>query len=240
MIMTAPARTGFLAVLCGFITLIVFYEEGPVVSQGFADFMNNQNFGNGFLFAGLGIIMGFFWDAFHASISALEPYRRLMTQKRSQPAEKSILLSRPTTAVTGLWQPLLLADVFGAAVAFTGVLAEFAPIFLANISFRLTITFPTHLVCTWLSVSIMGAMILLLLVSFLIRWPVLPVGPDTVAGVAYYVCESKMLESMKGLSTMSSQERGRRLKAEKRRYRLFAKGDVGADGKVKYRIDYAE
>ena len=66
LIMHPGTRAAFAAVLCGFTVIIVFYETGPVVSEGFERFMNSQNFGNSFLFTSIGIMMGFFWDSFHS------------------------------------------------------------------------------------------------------------------------------------------------------------------------------
>src|SRR3569833_1832502 len=82
----------------------------------------------------------------------LEPYRRLAAGP--QPAEMSILIQRASTTFTGLWQAIRLLDLFGSAVAFTDMLSKITPILLANIPFRLTLTWTTHSVCTWLSVAI--------------------------------------------------------------------------------------
>lgn len=38
----------------------------------------------------------------------------------------------------------------------------------------------------WLAVTILSTMILVLLGSFLVKWPELPIDPSTIAGAMYY------------------------------------------------------
>lgn len=166
----------------------------------------------------------------------LEPYRRLAAHP--QPAETSILMARPATPFTGLWQAVRLWRVFSSAVALTGILSAFAPIFLANVSFRLTLTFTTHLVCTWTSVSLLAAMIALLVFSFFVTWPKLDVEPSTIAGCIYHVCDSSFAANLEGLSTAGQKERDRRVREVGRRYCLARR--VGVSDESRLGIDYAD
>src|SRR3569833_4118932 len=131
----------------------------------------------------------------------LEPYRRLAAGPQS--AEASILIPRATTAFTGLWQAVVLRDIFGGAVAFAGVLSMFTPSFLANIPYKLTLTWTTYRVCTWLSVAILVIMILVLIGSGIVKWPSLPVEPSTIAGCMYYVSFSVLLFVFVGVLSLS-------------------------------------
>lgn len=165
----------------------------------------------------------------------LEPYRRLAAGPQS--AEASILIPRATTAFTGLWQAVVLRDIFGGAVAFAGVLSKFTPIFLANIPFKLTLTWTTYRVCTWLSVAILVIMILVLIGSGFVKWPSLPVEPSTIAGCMYYVSKSDMLKDLEGASTMTQKEREKWLWTRGRRYHLSRA--MGVPGETRVGIDYA-
>jgi len=165
----------------------------------------------------------------------LEPYRRLAV--RPQPAEASILIPRATTALTGVWQAVILRNVFGGAVATVSVLSKFTPIFLANIPFKLTLTWTMHSVCTWLSVAILTTMALVLITSFFTKWPSVPAEPSTIAGCIYYVRESEMLRDFEGMSLMSQREREKRLRVKGRKYHLLE--IVGGSGETRVGIDYA-
>ena len=50
-------------------------------------------------------------------------------------------------------------------------------------------------------------MVLVLLWSFFVRWPHMPVDPTTIAGAMYYVTDSYMLSNFQGLSTLEREER---------------------------------
>ncbi len=110
--------------------------------------------------------------------------------------------------------------VYLVAVAFTAGLAEFMPILLNNVPFRVTQTWVAHQVCTWLAVAVLGLMVLVVVASFFVRWPHMPVDPSTIAGAMYYVCDSPGLVSPPGgshhrfgagLSTLDGRERDRRV-----------------------------
>ena len=98
-----------------------------------------------------------------------------------------------------------------ALVALTSIFSEFMPILLNNIPFRITQTFVTHLVCTWLAVGILGAMLLVVLASFFIKWPHMPADVTTIAGTMYYVFDSGMLWSFEGLGPAPPKERDWRI-----------------------------
>ncbi|KAK0624107.1 hypothetical protein B0T14DRAFT_583265 [Immersiella caudata] len=229
-VLKLASRLGLLAALCGFLILIVVYETATTTGA-FGKFMNGRNFGSGFLFTGLGLVMDFFWDEFFSWTSMLEPYRRLAL--RPQPASTSILIPRATTALTGIWQAMTLGNVFGGTVAFASVLSKFTPIFLANIPFRLTLTWTMHRVCAWLSVAILSSMILVLVGSFFIRWPDLPVEPSTIAGSMYYVFDSDVLKDLEGMSLMGQDETERRLSKQGRKYYLSRFIDVSGIARVR-------
>jgi hypothetical protein len=141
-------------------------------------------------------------------------------------------MPRATTALTGIWQAVKLGNIFGGAVAVVSVLSKFTPIFLANIPFRLTLTWTMHRVCAWLSVAILTSMVLVLVGSFCIKWPHLPVDPSTIAGCMFYVCDSDMLKDFKGMSLMGQRERERRLGTQGRKCHLSEIIGVSGEARV--------
>jgi len=129
----------------------------------------------------------------------MEPYRRMAKTSHPRPARTSVLAVRPSWVFPGLWAGIVRRDPVGFAVSFAGVLAKFMPLFLSNVPFRLTLTYSTHLVCTWTAVAILGVMIVVLLTCMVfVLWPSLPVDPETVAGTLYYVAHSSFLSSEQG------------------------------------------
>jgi len=58
-------RLLFLGILCGFLALILVYENTRN-SDAFEQFMDGQNFGSGFLFTTMGTVVALFWDGFYS------------------------------------------------------------------------------------------------------------------------------------------------------------------------------
>lgn len=128
--------------------------------------------------------------------------------------------------------------MFSAVVAFAGVLSKFTPILLANIPFSSTVTWQSHEACTWASVGILAVMVLVLVASFLVKWPYMPVDPGTIAGTMYYICDSRMLGDLGPAGESGGKgdkQVGGRLGA---RYR-FGK-TVGVSGRERIAVDYAD
>ncbi|KAI0180731.1 hypothetical protein GGR52DRAFT_577512 [Hypoxylon sp. FL1284] len=208
-------RSVFLFVLCGLLALILYYNNTGG-DTAFENFMDSESFGVRFLFTSVGVIISFFWASFFSSIAVLSPYQLLA--KSPQHARRSILLAPPTNAFSGLWSSIRRRHSFLAVVAVTSILSEFLTIFLGNIPFRITQTFLIHSVCTWSAVGILCIMILVVMGSFFVTWPHMPVDPSTVAGAMYYVCDSWMLGRFEGLSTMTRNDRDWRVNEMKLKY----------------------
>ena len=120
-------------------------------------------------------------------------------------------------------------------VAFTAILAEFMPILLSNVPFRVTQTWIASRACTWMAVGILGLMWLVVVGSFFVSWPHMPVDPSTIAGAVYYVCDSWMLWSLEGLSRLGKEECDGRIAELALRFRF---GDiVGLSGRRRVGVD---
>jgi hypothetical protein len=51
-----------------------------------------------------------------------------------------------------------------------------------------------------------------ILLSFVIRWPDMPVDPRSIAGAMYYVSESNMVDHFSGMAAMDGDDRKKRIK----------------------------
>ena len=169
-------------------------------------------------------------------VAVISPYHLL--EQKPQPAQRSILLAPPTNAISGIWTAVRRRHGYLAVVALTAVLAEFLPILLSEIPFRVTQTALVHRITTWIAVGVLGIMVLVLLCSFVVRWPRLPVDPTTIAGAMYYVTDSYMLNNFQGLSTVGREERDRGVANLGLRYQFGHM--MGMSGKPRSGVDVAK
>jgi hypothetical protein len=150
----------------------------------------------------------------------------------AQPPEKSILVGRPTNAFYGIYLATRQRHAFYMLTSLMAILSEFLPILLSNIPHKLTQVLLPTLVCTRLSLACLAAMIGIVLWSFFIRWPPMPVDPRSVAGALWYVCESRMLADFAGLAKMDGKERDKRVREMGKRYYygdLVGRTRIGVD-----------
>lgn len=80
-------------------------------------------------------------------------------------------------------------------------------------------------------------MILVLLVSFFVRRPYMPVNPNTISGCMYYLCDSVLLNDLAGLADMNDRERVCHLKQINGKCRFGLMDGVNAK-KKRVGIDY--
>ena len=233
-----PVSSGvFLVVLCGFTGLILYYELTQEKSN-FEHWMDTQTFGVRFLFGGTGVLISWFWDSRFTRVSTLEPYHRLAL--RPQPAQGSILLSPATSPLVGIVKSLIQGSFAVASVALMAILGKFTPILFSNIPFNPIQTFDTHQRCTWMAIGILALMIIVLLVNLVfVKYPRLPVDPETLGGGLFYLCDSQMTEELADESGTTESEVSRLgLLGRKKYYRL---GQLtGVSGRRRVGVDFAE
>lgn len=218
----------------GCVMIIATYYETTSLDSGFERFMDSRGFGIRFFFTALGVVIGGCMETFFRSVATILPYQQL--SKYALPAERSILLSPPTNAFYGLYSAFRQRSIFLGAVAFATVLAElFLPVTLSHVPFSHLDTYETQLVCAWLSISILALMILVILYSFVLQWPHMPVDPRTIAGAMFYVCDSWMLGTMEGMATLGKKERNSFVRAQRLRYEFSS--SEGVNGTERMNVD---
>ncbi|SPO04820.1 uncharacterized protein DNG_07505 [Cephalotrichum gorgonifer] len=228
-------RITFILFLLGLFIVVLYYHISVLrgSTSRFKKFMNSHNFGARFFFAGVGVVITFAWISFFVSIAIITPYQRMA--HTPQPPERSILLSRPTHALYGIFASLKDRRGFLVLVSLMSLLSEFLPLLLANVPFNLTQTYDTHLVCARLSLAILGLMILTLVGSLFVRWPDMPIDPRTVEGAMYYVSGSRVLRGrVEGVARMGAAEREKRVMEAGGRYFY---GDVDGGGRLGVEAD---
>lgn len=217
------------------VLIIATYYETTSLDSGFERFMDSRGFGIRFFFTALGVVIGGCMETFFRSVAVILPYQLLSTQ--ALPAGQSILLSPPTNAFYGVFSAFRQRSIFLGAVSFTTILAELLlPVTLSHIPFSHLDTYETQLVCAWLSISILASMMLVILYSFLIRWPHMPVDPRTIAGAMFYVCDSWMLGAMDGAATLGKKQRDSFIYSQRLNYEY--KISEGVSGKARMNVDF--
>jgi len=249
----------FLLVLCGLLTLVLYYEgtvyRDPSLSP-FEYFMDSQEFGVIMLFTSVGEFICFVWDHLFSSTYALSSRKNqggadeqttdftkkivlLQMAQKPQPAKLSVLKSRPTNVFVGLWGSLRERDLLGITMTFAGILSKLLPALLSGIPFQSAQTYLTHEICAWSVIAVLIVMIFVLIYHmWRIKWPIIPAGPDLLAGWMYYVCDSYMLRDFERLSLLGHRERDLRVVRMERLYRYGWM--TGVSGEKRMGIDYAE
>jgi hypothetical protein len=219
------------------VLVIATYYETTMRDSGFERFMDSRGFGVRFFFTALAVIVGGCMETFFRSVAIIWPYQQL--SKSALPAGHSILLSPPTNAFYGLYTAFRQGSLFLGAVSFAAILAELLlPVTLSHVPFSQLDTYETQVVCSWLSISILALMVLVILYSFLIQWPHMPVDPRTIAGAMFYVCDSWMLGTMEGMSTFGKKERDTIMRSQRLKY-VFSRTE-GVSGKQRMNVDFSE
>jgi len=233
--LTYTCRIGFILLLLSLMALLIYY----FLSRGdtpFELFMDSQTFGVKFLFAAIGGVIALFWCSLFLSIAAVAPFYHMFSSPsnctasffpslRGGGSQSPISWVNPTNAVSGVFTALRRRDVILFATGSMSLAGELLPVFLANIPYALTLTYDTHRTCTFLSLAILGVMVLVLVATLFVQWPFMPVDPRTLVGAMYYVVDSEML----------MRELAAREKSCESRY--FYSRVVGSNGQARMAVD---
>ncbi len=55
-----------------------------------------------------------------------------------------------------------------------------------------------------MAISVLAYMVVVLFISFFIKWPYLPVDPSTIAGSLYYICDSELFADLSRFGALES------------------------------------
>ncbi|KAH8880602.1 hypothetical protein GQ53DRAFT_890902 [Thozetella sp. PMI_491] len=211
-----PWRIVFFFFLTGLFVFIIYYNLNKFNDERVWRLMNAYAFGTRFIFAALGVLIAFSWQSFFLSVSIIVPYQ--LMARRSREAGESILMPRPTNPFSGIYAAAQHKHLYWFATSLMAILSDFLPILLSNVPFSLGSTQTSATICALMSIIILGLMMITMAASTFIKWPAMPVSPQTIAGAMYYVSQSRMLHNFEGISMMNSKDREKEVKAQRRRY----------------------
>ncbi|KAM7211538.1 hypothetical protein V8F06_013088, partial [Rhypophila decipiens] len=160
----------------------------------FEQFMDSQSIGVSILFTSLAVCITLFWDyIFSQSIVTTSSWWRFGSTLHLT-SRDMMMFTPPITVFDGFVKSTLLPLMVSTLVTLSGILSKGIPILMAHIPFRRYQTWGLHLATGWTTVGILGYMILVLgayLVVVIVdgknRGEQLPVRPDCIAGVVYYL-----------------------------------------------------
>ncbi|KAK4098615.1 hypothetical protein N658DRAFT_488328 [Parathielavia hyrcaniae] len=215
-----PWRISFVLLQVGVFIFVVYYHayyRGGIRDNGrLWMFLNANTFGVRFVSAVVGVVIAFCWQAFFLSVSQMTPFYLLSV--RTQPPDSSILYTPCTNPFSGIYSSVRRRQPFLLAVSLAAILSEFLPVILSNVPFNLAQTGTAATVCAVLACLFLGVMLAALAASFFVRYPPMPVDPRCVAGLLWYVSQSRMLENFEGVSRLGCGERELRVKEMGMRY----------------------
>jgi hypothetical protein len=215
-----PWRICFILFQLGVLIFIIYYYvyyNNKVYDGGrLWAFMTSNAFGVRFVFAVIGVIIAFGWQSFFLSVSTLTPFQ--LMAKRTQPAARSILLSPLTNPFSGIHTAVKHRQIFLFATSLAAIFSEFLPLLLSNVPFSLAQPYDAAAASAIMSCIFLSVLIAVVVASFFVRYPPMPVDPRSIAGAMYYVSQSHMITDFSGISRFDAKEREQRVKEMGRRY----------------------
>ena len=155
----------------------------------------------------------------------LEPYYALCRGPTT--AARSVLLPWACSPYAAVLPALAQRRFLPAAVASMTILSDILPLLTANVPYSRSVTWMSHLVCTWMSVGVLLLMVLttVAVVCFLIQRPRLCVPAEVVhsmpiVAAASLIGDFDLPGPLRGLSGLSDTERWKRLQAESVTFRV--------------------
>lgn len=151
--------------------------------------------------------------------------------------KSTILLRKSSIPLTSIFPMLFKGYFLATAMAIIAVFADILIIFLGAVPFASGQVYMELLVASYTSLAILGIMVLGLVTLFLWKrvLPHLPRTPDTIAAVASYLADSRMLDDFEGCEYLGNRELSNRIAGLGKRY-VYGKWP-GSDGQSRYLID---
>ncbi|KAH7395537.1 hypothetical protein BKA64DRAFT_708932 [Cadophora sp. MPI-SDFR-AT-0126] len=235
--MKRAAQVLFFSLALAALAAIVLWYRFSASNNAIFRFMESQSFGVRFLFTAFGVSIRLFWDYARTAIHKHEPYYNL---KKGAPAASTVLLTPSPNPIPGMFRAIRRLAIFQFIIDLSTVLCDPLTVSLANVPFSSGMTYETFVICVWISVSILGLMLLTLSVV-LVR-----IGrfggevkvPNTLGGKMKLLAGSHMVERFRHLGDMDTETRNNIVKGWGSTYKI---GTVfGVDGIRREGVDFEE
>jgi hypothetical protein len=195
----------FLAVVLALFSIILAYwflsGNDPL-----NNFFNSDSFGPRFLLTGGAVVAGSGWKRFEREASIMEPYRRMADRRQPAYAEDSIYASPTGTPFSTTFVALARRSYAVAVIAAVALLSQVLIIAVPGVPFSAGQIAPAYRASTFVSLAILGIMVLAFGVVVARRRgdPPMPRDPDTPVHVWLYLCASRMVDTSRGLEVVDN------------------------------------
>jgi hypothetical protein len=195
----------FLAVVLALFSIILAYwflsGDDPL-----NNFFNSNSFGPRFLLTGGAVVAGSGWKRFEREARIMEPYRRMADRRQPTYAEDSIYASPTGTPFSTVFVALVRRSYAVAVIAAVALLSQVLIIAVPGVPFSAGQIAPAYRASTFVSLAILGVMVLAFGVVLARRRgdPPMPRDPDTPAHVWLYLCASRMVDTSRGLEVVGN------------------------------------
>ncbi|RYP63150.1 hypothetical protein DL769_007061 [Monosporascus sp. CRB-8-3] len=188
-----------LSFLCAVLIFVLVYNITGERRVG--TIATGESLGLRILFAAIGVSITFVWDSFFYSVASVSPFR-LLNRRNQRYAREAIQTAPPTSVFGGIASTLRRrrGDFYLGIVAAAGIFAELLPLLLSNVPFEARHSYRGREPCTWISVVVLCLMIFVVIGSFLVGWPHMPIDPTSLAGLLYYALDPVVSSSVTGRS----------------------------------------
>ncbi|CZT18315.1 uncharacterized protein RCC_04159 [Ramularia collo-cygni] len=165
--------------------------------KGFNKFFSSSTFGPRFILTGTATVIANIWGGVEQNSMVMAPFNQLA----NGPASFDTLSFSPTiTPILSTWRAMSRGYWFAGAVTIMTLLAEVLSIAISGVPFATGQTWMNFLVVTYISLAILGVMILtaIAVISHRKCEPKIPVVPDTLGVKMSYLVGSRMLVNFDG------------------------------------------
>ena len=135
--------------------LIAYYFDGS--SSSFNTWFNSDTFGPRFLLTSAAVIIDFHWKTLEREVRILVPYRRLVAGNATP--EKSVLVNVGGTPVQAFPGALWRGEWLHVCVAFTAVMSDVLIVSVSGVPYSRAQIWQSFLVSSYLSMAILGWMV---------------------------------------------------------------------------------
>ena len=195
----------FLAVVLALFSIILAYwflsGDDPL-----NNFFNSNTFGPRFLLTGGAVVAGSGWKRFEREARIMEPYRRMADRWQPARAEDSVYASPTGTPFSTVFVALARRSYAVAVIAAVALLSQVLIIAVPGVPFSEGQIVPAYRASTFVSLAILGVMVLAFGVVVARRRgdPPMPRDPDTPVHVWLYLCASRMVDTSRGLEVVGN------------------------------------
>jgi Protein of unknown function (DUF3433) len=231
----------FLLCILGLFSVVLAYYLDSA-NDAFNRFFNSEQFAPRFLLTLSATLIDNHWKRIEREVRIMTPYRRL--RRRDAMANKTILVSMDGTPISSFPLAVSRGDVFHALVAFMAIMSDILIIAIAGVPFARGQVWLSFIVSAYVSLGILGLMVLVVLGTF--WWRAgnermgMPRAPSTMVAVLVMLCNKgnglrKEFEGWEEVGTAA-----RDIACKKRKGLYWTGRILEGDGRERWVVDCEE